>query len=245
MPRALRRARAERAGLSARLNGIAPAVAACARIALRARFAASRTIPPISTTRRRARRAPGRGHACAAHGPRRAARDAASTRAVRRVAIDRLAADSHRRAHRCRRDARRRRATRRLRARRPRRHDLRAELTALVARARRDGLQRRDQRSVQGRRARAQHGRPAERRHSLQIEIKRTLYMDEATLEPTRARTLERDLERLATCATDGRRSARADAIGRPLDRFGPLPTSATACGPLPHGAVAHPQEES
>ena len=28
------------------------------------------------------------------------------------------------------------------------------------------------------------HGRPRERRHSLQIEIKRTLYMNEATLEP-------------------------------------------------------------
>ena len=28
------------------------------------------------------------------------------------------------------------------------------------------------------------HGRPAESRHSLQIEFKRTLYMDEQTLEP-------------------------------------------------------------
>ena len=28
------------------------------------------------------------------------------------------------------------------------------------------------------------HGRPAEQRHSLQIEIKRTLYMDEQTLQP-------------------------------------------------------------
>jgi N-formylglutamate deformylase len=28
------------------------------------------------------------------------------------------------------------------------------------------------------------HGRPVERRHSLQVELKRTLYMDEATLEP-------------------------------------------------------------
>jgi len=28
------------------------------------------------------------------------------------------------------------------------------------------------------------HGRPAERRHSLQIELNRRLYMDETTLEP-------------------------------------------------------------
>jgi N-formylglutamate deformylase len=39
------------------------------------------------------------------------------------------------------------------------------------------------------------HGRPAERRHSLQIEIKRALYMDERTLEPNAAYArLERDL---------------------------------------------------
>jgi len=42
------------------------------------------------------------------------------------------------------------------------------------------------------------HGRPAERRHSLQIEIKRTLYMDEATLEANRQYTeLEDNLRRL------------------------------------------------
>jgi N-formylglutamate deformylase len=42
------------------------------------------------------------------------------------------------------------------------------------------------------------HGRPAEARHSLQVEIKRTLYMDERTLEPTAGyATLQRDLERL------------------------------------------------
>jgi N-formylglutamate deformylase len=39
------------------------------------------------------------------------------------------------------------------------------------------------------------HGRPAEHRHSLQIEIKRTLYMDEVTLEPNAGYVrLERDL---------------------------------------------------
>jgi N-formylglutamate deformylase len=39
------------------------------------------------------------------------------------------------------------------------------------------------------------HGRPAERRHSLQIEIKRTLYMDEETLEPNAGYgRVERDL---------------------------------------------------
>jgi N-formylglutamate amidohydrolase len=42
------------------------------------------------------------------------------------------------------------------------------------------------------------HGRPAERRHSLQIEIKRTLYMDEQTLEPNAGYfRLQRDLDRL------------------------------------------------
>jgi N-formylglutamate deformylase len=43
------------------------------------------------------------------------------------------------------------------------------------------------------------HGRPAERRHSLQIEVKRTLYMDEITLEPNAGYArLERDLAKLA-----------------------------------------------
>jgi len=43
------------------------------------------------------------------------------------------------------------------------------------------------------------HGRPAENRHSLQIELKRTLYMDEVTLEPNSGYArLERDLARLA-----------------------------------------------
>lgn len=43
------------------------------------------------------------------------------------------------------------------------------------------------------------HGRPAENRHSLQIELKRTLYMDEVTLEPSSGYArLERDLEHLA-----------------------------------------------
>jgi N-formylglutamate deformylase len=43
------------------------------------------------------------------------------------------------------------------------------------------------------------HGRPTENRHSLQIEIKRTLYMDERTLEPNAGyATLERNLTRLS-----------------------------------------------
>ena len=43
------------------------------------------------------------------------------------------------------------------------------------------------------------HGRPAENRHSLQIELKRTLYMDEVTLEPNAGYAqLERDLAHLA-----------------------------------------------
>jgi len=42
------------------------------------------------------------------------------------------------------------------------------------------------------------HGRPADGRHSLQIEIKRTLYMNEATLEPTAGYSkLAADLEHL------------------------------------------------
>ncbi|MEP7327803.1 MAG: N-formylglutamate amidohydrolase [Betaproteobacteria bacterium] len=43
------------------------------------------------------------------------------------------------------------------------------------------------------------HGRPAENRHSLQIELKRTLYMDEVTLEPSAGYArLERDLAQLS-----------------------------------------------
>jgi N-formylglutamate deformylase len=43
------------------------------------------------------------------------------------------------------------------------------------------------------------HGRPAENRHSLQVEIKRTLYMDEETLDPNAGYArLEADLARLA-----------------------------------------------
>ncbi len=42
------------------------------------------------------------------------------------------------------------------------------------------------------------HGRPAEHRHSLQIEINRRLYMDESTLAPNAGySTLERNLDRL------------------------------------------------
>lgn len=42
------------------------------------------------------------------------------------------------------------------------------------------------------------HGRPAEKRHSLQIEVNRRLYMDEATLLPNDGYAkLERDLEKL------------------------------------------------
>ena len=44
------------------------------------------------------------------------------------------------------------------------------------------------------------HGRPGERRNSLQIELNRRLYMDERTLEPTGGFVaLETDLERLLT----------------------------------------------
>jgi N-formylglutamate deformylase len=44
------------------------------------------------------------------------------------------------------------------------------------------------------------HGRPAENRHSLQVEIKRTLYMDEETLLPNAGYArVEADLARLAS----------------------------------------------
>lgn len=48
------------------------------------------------------------------------------------------------------------------------------------------------------------HGRPHENRHSLQIEIKRTLYMNEDTLVPTAGYAkLERDLHRLAAALAE------------------------------------------
>jgi N-formylglutamate deformylase len=61
------------------------------------------------------------------------------------------------------------------------------------------------------------HGRPAERRHSLQIELKRTLYMDEATLAPNAGYAkLERELAAVA-------RELAAFAAARPLDPRRPL----------------------
>ena len=48
------------------------------------------------------------------------------------------------------------------------------------------------------------HGRPGENRHSLQIELKRTLYMDEETLVPnTGYEKLQRDLAHLAGALAD------------------------------------------
>jgi N-formylglutamate amidohydrolase len=48
------------------------------------------------------------------------------------------------------------------------------------------------------------HGRPDERRHSLQIELNRRLYMDEETLEPTAGyRQLEANLQRLLSRIAD------------------------------------------
>ena len=56
------------------------------------------------------------------------------------------------------------------------------------------------------------HGRPAERRHSLQIEVNRRLYMNEASLAPNAGfAALERDLDRLvAVLAAYVRHAARS-----------------------------------
>jgi N-formylglutamate deformylase len=65
------------------------------------------------------------------------------------------------------------------------------------------------------------HGRPAEHRHSLQLEIKRTLYMDEQTFEPGDGfLRLEADLARLtATIAGNLRSRLRlSDRRGAPAD---------------------------
>ncbi len=59
------------------------------------------------------------------------------------------------------------------------------------------------------------HGRPAEHRHSLQLEIKRTLYMDEQTLEPNAGFfRLEADLSRL-TATLAGHLRERTGAVRR------------------------------
>jgi N-formylglutamate deformylase len=60
------------------------------------------------------------------------------------------------------------------------------------------------------------HGRPAENRHSLQIEVKRTLYMDEASLLPNAGYArLEADLARLVAALLRHIRGELATASGR------------------------------
>lgn len=59
------------------------------------------------------------------------------------------------------------------------------------------------------------HGRPAEGRHSLQIELKRTLYMDETTFEPNAGYArLERDLARVAAAIVGHARASLARRDG-------------------------------
>ncbi|MBK6336774.1 MAG: N-formylglutamate amidohydrolase [Betaproteobacteria bacterium] len=59
------------------------------------------------------------------------------------------------------------------------------------------------------------HGRPAERRHSLQVEVKRTLYMDEASLLPNAGYArLEADLARLLAALQRHIRGELAGASG-------------------------------
>ena len=63
------------------------------------------------------------------------------------------------------------------------------------------------------------HGRPAENRHSLQVEVNRRLYMDETTLWPNEGYAkLERDLETLVSVLADYVRSslARGSTAGGP-----------------------------
>ena len=75
-----------------------------------------------------------------------------------------------------------------------------AEFTQLVARTMRDaGYSVAINDPYKGVELVRKHGRPAERRHSLQIEIKRTLYMDELTLQPNAGYArLQNDLIRLS-----------------------------------------------
>jgi N-formylglutamate deformylase len=62
------------------------------------------------------------------------------------------------------------------------------------------------------------HGRPAEHRHSLQLEIKRTLYMDEQTFEPIPGfLRLEADLARL-TATIAGHLRKRLGIAAAPSD---------------------------
>ncbi len=131
---------------------------------------------------------------------------------------------------------------RRFRARRSRRHDVRARISR---RRRATSPRARVTRSpindpVQGRRNRAAGTAGRVRRHSLQIEINRRLYMDEATLEPNaRYANLEADLGRLLAAASG---ASFAPRLVRPLDRFvrrchtpphrrtAPLPATAAYC---------------
>ena len=75
-----------------------------------------------------------------------------------------------------------------------------AEFTATVAAALRDlGYQVAINDPYKGVEIVRRHGRPADGRHSLQIEINRRLYMDEETLAPNAGYArLEADLDRLA-----------------------------------------------
>ena len=65
------------------------------------------------------------------------------------------------------------------------------------------------------------HGRPAEGRHRLQVELKRTLYMDEATLEPNAGYArVERDLVAVAAAiAAHAREGARGHATAALVTR--------------------------
>jgi len=69
------------------------------------------------------------------------------------------------------------------------------------------------------------HGRPAENRHSLQVEVKRTLYMNERTLEPNAGYArVERDLARLLATLANYLRARLAAFPTRTLTVSAPHP---------------------
>ncbi|MBK9704825.1 MAG: N-formylglutamate amidohydrolase [Betaproteobacteria bacterium] len=95
------------------------------------------------------------------------------------------------------------------------------------------------------------HGRPAERRHSLQVEVKRTLYMDEASLLPNagyarleriwrgRRRAAARTRGELVAPGLTRPRAAAAAKLVRPLDHLSGLRCHVAPASARPASAKA------